>query len=449
MSQDHEHLIEENTTGQGPTAPGGDTPGQPAPDVDRPTGQDRSPAARAWSVTFTGPVNGRRPSLHVEPADGEDVREIDAMWLSNVMEAWYRDRHERTNPDPQFTPLVARRLPAGVLDCAARGANQLDSWAQTRSGRNLLAHALLELRREGWLATRPASERDPGRDVVERVIAEATAQQLPAGTVWLEITAEDARHLGAFLAKCDQANVQLRGQVALRVLAERERDNAQKARRQAEAALEEYRHLFSVQERRMADAIQRWRAVDPEQRANVTPDPGDLLAWLMEQIDDLRGDVASQTANVRAVQDQSQRRLAELQRVTTELNKLRWDHARCASTSNEERQQGGSPLDEWCIVEMLGRRQVAGRVREVEIAGTGMLRVDIPAGDGNPAQTQYISPASIYALSPTTEAIATAAAARFRPEPVNRFQLPAARPPGYQDEPQDEPQDDGWQEQPL
>jgi hypothetical protein len=82
-------------------------------------------------------------------------------------------------------------------------------------------------------------------------------------------------------------------------------------------------------------------------------------------------------------------------------------------------------FDEWCIVELLGHRRLAGRVREVQLAGAGFLRLDIPATDGHGEQTQYISPSSVYAMHPTTEEIATAAAANFRPQPVSRWELEA------------------------
>lgn len=83
-------------------------------------------------------------------------------------------------------------------------------------------------------------------------------------------------------------------------------------------------------------------------------------------------------------------------------------------------------FDQWAIVELLGHRRVAGRVRETTIGGAGFLRIDIPAGGGAGPQTQYVSPNSVYALHPTSEAIATAAADRVRPEPVSRWELPAS-----------------------
>lgn len=86
-------------------------------------------------------------------------------------------------------------------------------------------------------------------------------------------------------------------------------------------------------------------------------------------------------------------------------------------------------FDEWAIVEMLGHRRLAGRVREVQLAGAGFLRLDVPATDGHAEQTQYIAPGSVYALHPTTETVAMAVAARCRPEPVHRWELPAAPAP--------------------
>lgn len=91
-------------------------------------------------------------------------------------------------------------------------------------------------------------------------------------------------------------------------------------------------------------------------------------------------------------------------------------------------------FDEWCVVELLGRRRLAARVREQTIAGVGFLRLDEPDttdGDGStwiPGRTQYASPASVYALHPTTEEAARSLAGAWRTEPVQRWELPAALP---------------------
>lgn len=77
-------------------------------------------------------------------------------------------------------------------------------------------------------------------------------------------------------------------------------------------------------------------------------------------------------------------------------------------------------FDEWCIVELLGHRRLAGHVTEVQLAGAGFLRIDIPDG-----QTQFVSPGSVYALHPVTEDVARRFASRTRQEPVQRWELPA------------------------
>ncbi len=87
-----------------------------------------------------------------------------------------------------------------------------------------------------------------------------------------------------------------------------------------------------------------------------------------------------------------------------------------------------APFGEWCIVEMLGHRRLAGHVQEVQIAGQGFLRLDIPEADGDPGRTQYVAPGSIYALHPVSEATARKAAAAWRPEPISRWELKEIKP---------------------
>lgn len=55
-----------------------------------------------------------------------------------------------------FVPPAAEGLPPGALDSATDGASALDASARTPYGRNLLAHALARLDRDGWLRPAPA-----------------------------------------------------------------------------------------------------------------------------------------------------------------------------------------------------------------------------------------------------------------------------------------------------
>lgn len=100
-----------------------------------------------------------------------------------------------------------------------------------------------------------------------------------------------------------------------------------------------------------------------------------------------------------------------------------------------------SEFEGWAILELMGHRRLAGYVRPVEIAGAGMLRIDVP-GDGSEAvATQYYSPSSLYCLTPTTEAIARTVAKSSRPQPAHRWELapaPEADRPGNDVEDGDE-----------
>jgi hypothetical protein len=86
------------------------------------------------------------------------------------------------------------------------------------------------------------------------------------------------------------------------------------------------------------------------------------------------------------------------------------------------------PFDSFAILELFGHRRLAGRVRSVEVAGAGMFRIDIPASDGSVAATQFYAPAAVFSLTPTTEEVARAAAARSGDAPVTlALALPSAQ----------------------
>jgi hypothetical protein len=76
----------------------------------------------------------------------------------------------------------------------------------------------------------------------------------------------------------------------------------------------------------------------------------------------------------------------------------------------------------WAVVELLGHRRLGANVSEVEVAGTKMLRLDIPT---DPPVTQFVGGGAIYAITPTSEEIATGVARYNVRPPVNRWELPA------------------------
>ncbi len=88
-------------------------------------------------------------------------------------------------------------------------------------------------------------------------------------------------------------------------------------------------------------------------------------------------------------------------------------------------------FEHWCVVELFGHQQLAGKVTEQVIAGTGFLRVEVPRADGS-FITRLQNPKSVYGIRPCSEDVARAAAARLvdvepiRPVDFSR-QLPAGR----------------------
>jgi len=88
----------------------------------------------------------------------------------------------------------------------------------------------------------------------------------------------------------------------------------------------------------------------------------------------------------------------------------------------------GAVFEGWAILELMGHRKLAGRISEATLGGGAFIRIDVP-GDGADVATQFYSPSAVYCITPTTEDIARRTASRNRPEPVTRYELPAAPEP--------------------
>jgi len=72
----------------------------------------------------------------------------------------------------------------------------------------------------------------------------------------------------------------------------------------------------------------------------------------------------------------------------------------------------------WAMLELMGHRQRMGFVREVEMYGGKMLRIDIPTEGGD--VTEFYSVASVYAMRPASEQVIRDAAKNYGdPRPVN------------------------------
>jgi len=102
----------------------------------------------------------------------------------------------------------------------------------------------------------------------------------------------------------------------------------------------------------------------------------------------------------------------------------------------------------WAIVELFGHNVIAGEVSSVTIAGTEMLRVDVPAVDEADGFTKFFGGAAIYAITPVDEATGRVAVEKFRTRPVDKWtladpQLPARTEPGDYNDDEDELYDVG------
>jgi hypothetical protein len=99
--------------------------------------------------------------------------------------------------------------------------------------------------------------------------------------------------------------------------------------------------------------------------------------------------------------------------------------------------QDKEQFNQWCILELMGHRRLAGKVTETTLCGGGFLRIDIPMKNGTNS-TEYYAPAAVYCITPTTEEIARKLALQYQPEPISPWefhQLFPALTPGERGEP--------------
>lgn len=77
---------------------------------------------------------------------------------------------------------------------------------------------------------------------------------------------------------------------------------------------------------------------------------------------------------------------------------------------------------QWCIVELFGHQKIAGLCSEQNIAGTNMLRVDVPETEKQPPFTKYFGSAAIYAINPVDETTCKQFAIGIQAAPVQAWQ---------------------------
>lgn len=84
-------------------------------------------------------------------------------------------------------------------------------------------------------------------------------------------------------------------------------------------------------------------------------------------------------------------------------------------------------FDQWCVVELFGHQQIAGRVSDQTIAGQGFIRVDVPETNGRPGFTRMFGAGAIYSIIPTTQEIATRYAANLDSRPISPYMLTTSK----------------------
>jgi len=80
-------------------------------------------------------------------------------------------------------------------------------------------------------------------------------------------------------------------------------------------------------------------------------------------------------------------------------------------------------FDFWCLVELFGHQRISGKCTEQNVAGTNMLRVDVPATKRQPAFTRILSSGSIYAINPISEEVALKLAETLDCAPITVWQV--------------------------
>lgn len=80
-------------------------------------------------------------------------------------------------------------------------------------------------------------------------------------------------------------------------------------------------------------------------------------------------------------------------------------------------------FDLHCIVELFGHSKIAGRCTEQNIAGTNMLRVDVPAVGDQPAFTRFFGSGAIYSINPVDEKTALFMAEKLQVKPIESWNI--------------------------
>ena len=86
-------------------------------------------------------------------------------------------------------------------------------------------------------------------------------------------------------------------------------------------------------------------------------------------------------------------------------------------------ENSNTKFEHWALVELMGHQRIAGLACEVNLAGKGFIRVDVPNEKGEILFSRFYSPDAIYCVSPTDRQIAIGLAVKCASRPVNIYDL--------------------------
>jgi len=94
-------------------------------------------------------------------------------------------------------------------------------------------------------------------------------------------------------------------------------------------------------------------------------------------------------------------------------------------SSMEKQTAISNGFESWAILELLGHLKYAGKVDEVEVAGSKMIRITVPAIEANgglPEFQKIFGTSSVYAMTPVSEAYAKETAEQLRKHPIEGYE---------------------------
>lgn len=99
-----------------------------------------------------------------------------------------------------------------------------------------------------------------------------------------------------------------------------------------------------------------------------------------------------------------------------------------------ETEQAAAKFEQWAVVEIMGHQKYAGLVSEQPLAGTNLLRIDVPAIGERLAFTKLFGGGSIFCITPCSEEAARSVAARCHEAPVTVYAPSVQRAIGYDED---------------